>query len=113
MRISDWSSDVCSSDLRLQASFGGTDLALWALVLTAIIGAGAYLVLTARGVLGPRAPKRERNAPREAAIVGLAVLATVGLVANDSSVAVPATMLIVVVPVLVLRQRRRAPGELA
>src|SRR3546814_6125109 len=72
MRISDWSSDVCSSDLlfafidvgrapgsqthlarlaehvlnqrwgpffdnlsrRLQASFGGTDLALWALVLT-------------------------------------------------------------------------------
>src|SRR3546814_18524932 len=91
MRISDWSSDVCSSDLlfafidvgrapgsqthlarlaehvldqrwgpffdnlsrRLQASFGGTDLALWALVLTAIIGAGAYLVVTARGGLGP------------------------------------------------------------
>jgi hypothetical protein len=33
----------------------------------------------------------------------LIVLASVGLVANDSSIAVPATMLIVVVPVLVLR----------
>jgi hypothetical protein len=33
------------------------------------------------------------------------VLAIAGLVANDSSIAVPATMLIVVAPVAVLRAR--------
>jgi ABC-type transport system involved in cytochrome bd biosynthesis fused ATPase/permease subunit len=38
-----------------------------------------------------------------AAAAGLGVLALVGLVANDSSIAVPATMLIVIVPVVALR----------
>ncbi len=38
-----------------------------------------------------------------AALSGLAVLALIGLVANDSSFAVPATMLIIVVPVAVDR----------
>jgi hypothetical protein len=46
---------------------------------------------------------RERHRPTVAAAAGMAVLALAGLVANDSSFAVPATMLIVVVPVLVLR----------
>jgi uncharacterized membrane protein (DUF441 family) len=41
--------------------------------------------------------------PTTAAAAGMAVLALVGLVANDSSIAVPATMLIIVAPVLVLR----------
>jgi hypothetical protein len=38
-----------------------------------------------------------------ALVLGLGTLAVLGLVANDSSVAVPATMLIVAVPVLALR----------
>jgi hypothetical protein len=38
-----------------------------------------------------------------AAAAGLAVLGIIGLVANDSSVAVPMTMFIVIVPVVTLR----------
>ena len=45
--------------------------------------------------------------------MGVGVLATIGLVANDSSIAVPATMLIVVVPVLALRHLDRAESEIA
>jgi hypothetical protein len=44
-----------------------------------------------------------------AAAAGLAVLGTLGVVANDSSFTVPATMLIVVVPALVLRKMSQQP----
>ena len=57
------------------------------------------------------APSSAEGGPRAAAAYGIVVLAAVGLVANDSSVAVPATMLIVVVPVLLTRELDR-PGEL-
>ena len=93
---------------RLEASFGGTELALWALVLGAIAGVAAYAYLAASGRVGPRGPRRRHHVPTRAAAVGLGVLAVVGLVANDSSIAVPATMLIVVVPVLSIRHLERA-----
>jgi hypothetical protein len=94
---------------RLQASFGDAEVAAWILVLGLVVLVGGYVVLVARGALAPgrerdhRRPAWLRGEPASAALAGLAVLATVGLVANDSSIAVPATMLIVVAPVALLR----------
>ena len=98
-----WGPFFDSLTRRLQASFGGAELAAWALVIALIVVVGAYVVLVAGGYVDPRALLSQRHPPTTAAAAGLAVLASVGLVANDSSIAVPATMLIVVVPVLVLR----------
>jgi hypothetical protein len=98
-----WGPFFDSLTRRLQASFGGAELAVWALVGGLIVLVGAYVVLVARGVVDPEVLLGQRHPPTTAAASGLVVLAAVGLVANDSSIAVPATMLIVVVPVLVLR----------
>ena len=62
-----------------------------------------YAVLVTAGRMGPRASRPLRDRPTVAAITGLAVLATIGLVANDSSVAVPLTMLIVIGPAGILQ----------
>ena len=67
------------------------------------MAAGVYATLAALGRAGPRAATRERHRPTVAAVAGLAVLGIIGLVANDSSVAVPLTMFIVIVPVVTLR----------
>jgi hypothetical protein len=88
---------------RWQASFGGAELAAWVTVSLVVLAAVAYAGLVAAGRLGPRAARRERHQPTTAAAAGLGVLAFVGLLANDSSIAVPATMLIVIVPVVVVR----------
>ncbi|MET0727913.1 MAG: hypothetical protein ABWZ76_06400 [Acidimicrobiales bacterium] len=92
---------------RLQASFGGAEIAAWALVVALIIGVAVYVALVARGDLaqGSRAARAGwlAHPPTFAALTGLAVLAVLGLVANDSSIAVPATMLIVVAPIVTLR----------
>jgi hypothetical protein len=98
-----WGPFFDSFTRRLQASFGGAELAGWALVVALIVVVGAYVVLVARGRVDASALLEQGHPPTTAAGAGLAVLAAVGLVANDSSIAVPATMLIVVVPVLVLR----------
>jgi hypothetical protein len=99
---------------RLQASFGNAELGAWALVATLLVAAGAYVVLVASGRLDPRNLIGHGHPPTIAAGAGLTVLAVVGLVANDSSIAVPATMLIVIAPVLVLRAitDRAAPADL-
>jgi hypothetical protein len=70
------------------------------LVGIALVQAGAV----ARRLIGPEAPVRHRSSEAVALAFGLGVLAALGLVVNDSSVAVPATMLIIVVPVLILRR---------
>ncbi len=98
-----WGPFFDSLSRRLQASFGGAELAVWAAIFGLLVVVTAYVVLVARGVVDPNALLSQRHPPTTAAAAGLAVLASVGLVANDSSIAVPATMLIVVVPVLVLR----------
>jgi hypothetical protein len=98
-----WGQFSDSLTRRLQASFGGAELAAWAGVVALGLAVAAYVVLAARGRIDPPPPPGVARPPRTAAVAGLLVLATVGLVANDSSIAVPATMLIVVVPVAVLR----------
>ncbi len=88
---------------RWQASLGGAELAGWITVGAVMVLAGLYAVLVAAGRMGPRATRPLRDRPTLAAVMGLAVLGTVGLVANDSSVAVPLTMLIVVAPAAILQ----------
>jgi hypothetical protein len=88
---------------RFQASFGTADIAVWLVLLGVVAAVAGYVVLVARGVLGPGVPARFRPTPTMAAALGLATLAVVGLVANDSSIAVPATMLIVVAPTMIVR----------
>lgn len=87
---------------RFQASFGAAEVAAWAFVLCAGVLVGAYVVLVARGRVDPHFTVPPAHTVSVAAVGGLLVLAAVGLVANDSSIAVPSTMLIVAVPVLVL-----------
>jgi hypothetical protein len=103
-----WGAFADSLTRRWTASFGGAETAAWGLVWALIAGTALYVALVALHRAGPEAPRR--TGPWVAAAGGLAVLAVVGLVANDSSVAVPATMLIVVAPVVVLQVLRAAPG---
>ena len=111
----EWSVLVDSVGRRLQASFGGVETGAWLAVGRADGGDG-HLHPPRR----PGWPARSDccdgtgHQRRVAAAVGLGVLGAIGWVANDSSIAVPATMMIVVVPVLVDRvvlpahPRRRA-----
>lgn len=96
-----WGAFADTLTRRWQASFGGAELAAWAGIAAIIVATGIYVALVATRRAGPQAPRR--TGPWVAAAGGLLVLAVVGLVANDSSFAVPATMLIVVVPVVVLQ----------
>lgn len=98
-----WRTFSKSLGRRWQASLGGAELAGWITVGSAMVIAWIYAALVAAGRMGPDAPRRLRHRPTLAAAVGLAVLGVVGLVANDSSVAVPLTMLIVAAPVLMLQ----------
>jgi hypothetical protein len=107
--LADGRVDIVASTLwrRLNASFGSGSTIVWALGLSLVGVALAQAIGAARGVAGPGARLRDRPLGDQALAIGLAVLAVVGLVANDSSVAVPATMLLVVVPFLVLRTAAR------
>lgn len=97
--------DTFSKNLgrRWQASLGGAELAGWITVATVMALAGAYAALVATGRMGPQATRALRHRPTLAAAMGLGVLGVVGLVANDSSVAVPLTMLIVIAPAVMLQ----------
>jgi hypothetical protein len=108
-----WDTLADNLSRRWQASFGGAELAAWLTVGAVMTAAGAYAALVAAGRAGPDAPRRLVHRPTLAAAAGLAVLAVVGLVANDSSVAVPTTMLIVVAPVVVLRAVGAPPDAVA
>jgi hypothetical protein len=104
-----WTTFFRSLSRRWQASLGGAELAAWLTVSALVVAAGVYATLAALGRVGPRVAARERHGPTVAAAAGLAVLGIIGLVANDSSVAVPLTMFIVIVPVVALRAVR-SPG---
>jgi drug/metabolite transporter (DMT)-like permease len=93
---------------RIHASFGGSTLLVWLLCLSLVGAALVQAGAVARNLVGPGAPQRSRTPEGIALAIGLGSLALVGLVVNDSSVAVPTTMLIVIVPVLILR--RTAPA---
>jgi hypothetical protein len=104
-----WGPFFDSLTRRWQASFGGAELAAWVTVGAVLAAAAGYALLVAAGWLGPASARRPQHRPTVAAAAGLGVLALVGLLANDSSIAVPGTMLIVVVPVLVLRAIDQGP----
>jgi hypothetical protein len=99
----EWAGLAGSLGRRLQASFGGVDTAAWLAVLALTAGTVTYIRLIDRGREPLRFLRRDWSPAAVAAAVGLGVLGAVGWVANDSSIAVPATMMIVVVPVLVDR----------
>jgi hypothetical protein len=101
-----WDTLGKSLSRRWQGSLGGAELAAWITVGVLMAGALAYAGLVATGRAGPGATRAITHRPTLAAAAGLAVLGVVGLVANDSSVAVPFTMLIVVAPVVMLRVLR-------
>lgn len=95
-----WNPIADSVTRRWQASLGSAELAGWALLAFVALTAGGYLaVIGLRRRHAIRTPLVNPGAPRAAA-VGLPVLAGLGLLANDSSFAVPGTMLIIVVPTL-------------
>ncbi|HEX6423217.1 MAG TPA: hypothetical protein VFZ79_07035 [Acidimicrobiales bacterium] len=104
--------DTFSKNLgrRWQASLGGAQLAGWITVGTVMTLALAYAALVAAGRMGPGATRPLRHRPTLAAADGLGVLGVVGLVANDSSVAVPLTMLIVAAPAFFLQVLAPRPG---
>ncbi|HMJ78262.1 MAG TPA: hypothetical protein VK507_19935, partial [Iamia sp.] len=93
---------------RVHASFGSTDAAVWILALALVLAALVHAAVVARGQ-GWLSRLRPRDTTSLALAIGLGALAALGLVVNDSSIAVPATMLIVIVPVLVSR-RLALPG---
>jgi hypothetical protein len=98
-----WEPFLNSISRRWTASFGSGDTGAWVvLVLLAVIVLG---FLAQRVVAARRRPTARRTlaAPEAAAAIGLGVLALIGLFANDSSFAVPFTMLLVVAPVLIQR----------
>lgn len=108
-----WGQFVDSLTRRLDASFGNAEIAVWALLVTLLAGTAVYVVLVAHGWLDLQRLADGSHRPAGAAAAGLLVLALVGLVANDSSIAVPTTMLIVVVPVVVLRAIPAPPSASA
>ncbi|MCB0972572.1 MAG: hypothetical protein KDA97_13785 [Acidimicrobiales bacterium] len=91
---------------RLNASFGADDTVVWVAALALVAVALVQAFALARGHRLRVGSLTERPPGTVALIVGLGVLAVLGLVTNDSSIAVPATMLIVIVPVVILRQTR-------
>ncbi|MGD9797715.1 MAG: hypothetical protein AB7V15_06370, partial [Acidimicrobiia bacterium] len=98
-----WGPLLDSLGRRWVASFGSGELGAWVVLAVLTAGVAGYVGLVLNGLAG-RDPGRWRlDGPAAAAAIGVGVLATVGLVANDSSFALPATMLLVVVPVLVRR----------
>ena len=98
-----WDPFFASLTRRWSASFGSGQTGAWVVFLLLVGVVLAYLavrLITRAGRLRTRA---SLTPAEESAAIGLAVLAGLGLVANDSSFAVPATMLLIVAPVLLQR----------
>src|SRR3546814_17274150 len=74
MRISDWSSDVCSSDLLLRRSAGNADLPLLFAAQFSLVHAGWMVAYPLAGWLG-------EAAGFGTALIALCALAALGLVA--------------------------------
>jgi hypothetical protein len=103
----EWAGLAGSLGRRLQASFGSYQTVAWAAIVAGLAVTALYVLLRDRGRWPTPAWRDRWPVPLLAAVTGLAILAVLGWTANDSSGAVSATMLIVVVPVLVDRLSRR------
>jgi hypothetical protein len=91
---------------RFHASFGDVEVAAWASLVALVLGTTAYVVVIALRRSRPELFRRRTaglDVPTLAVRNGLFVLAVIGLAANDSSIAVPATMLIIAVPAFILQ----------
>jgi hypothetical protein len=98
-----WDPFFSSLTRRWSASFGSGQTGAWVVFLLVTGVLAIYLALRIAG-RSPRLRTRPSlDPPERAAAVGLAVLAGLGLVANDSSFAVPFTMLLVVAPAVLQR----------
>jgi hypothetical protein len=106
-----WPTLADSLSRRFQASFGGLQVVAWGAIVAAGLLSALYVVLVDRGRLPSHGRRQSWPRPLTAAGAGLLTLALLGWTANDSSFAVPATMLIVVVPVLVDHLLRRAEAS--
>jgi hypothetical protein len=98
-----WEPFVDSLTRRWSASFGRGETGAWVVLVLVAAVVTAYLVQRAL-LHGRLSGTRHLGDAERAAAVGLAVLALLGLVTNDSSFAVPFTMLLVVAPVLLQRR---------
>jgi hypothetical protein len=107
----EWGGLAGSLGRRLQASFGSYQTVAWAAIVGSLAVTALYVVLRDRGRWPSPAWRDGWPVPLLAAVTGLAILAVLGWTANDSSGAVSATMLIVVVPVLVDRLSRRGEAK--
>lgn len=105
-----WSPFFSSLTRRWSASFGSGQTGAWVVFLLLAGVLGVYLAVRIVGRRRTRPVRRTLAAPEQAAAIGLAVLAGLGLVANDSSFAVPATMLLIIAPVLLQRLDRIEVG---
>jgi hypothetical protein len=103
-----WSDLFDSVSRRWQASFGGAELAAWTglifllVVVCTYLGVSVWRARRAADGEGPPAHRFERALV--AAGAGVGVLALLGLLLNDSSFAVPATMLIAAPPIVIHRE---------
>jgi len=95
---------------RAQASFGNSQAIVVLAAAGVVAAALVQAALVATGRIRPGFRRPPWSPGGLALVVGASTLAVLGLVANDSSIAVPATMLIVIVPVVLLRELERAPS---
>ena len=98
-----WDPFFASLTRRWSASFGSGQTGAWVVFLLLFGLVVAYLAVRLMSRSGRMRARASLTPAEEAAAIGLAVLAGLGLVANDSSFAVPATMLLIVAPVLLQR----------
>ena len=109
VRTDGWSSLLTTVGRRLEAGLGGARVAIWTLLVVA-----ALLVVEFVMIRRLRdAEKRRAESPAVRALsVGVAILAVVSLVTNDSGLAAPLTMMAIVVPAaVVLFVGRHDDGE--
>jgi hypothetical protein len=104
-----WDPFFSSLTRRWSASFGSGETGAWVVLLLVSGVLGLYLALRIAGRSTRVRTRPSLDPPERAAAVGLAVLAGLGLVANDSSFAVPFTMLHVVAPAVLQRLDARPP----
>ena len=99
-RVSDRGADEISRffERRWEASIGSPRTAMLLIVALGVAFAVQFAFLRVSSGRGPRVARAGR-----AVLVGLGLLAVIGLVSNDSGIAVPGVMLAVAVPVAVLR----------
>jgi hypothetical protein len=98
-----WDPFFSSLTRRWSASFGSGETGAWVVFLLVSGVVAVYLALRIAGRSTRVRTRPSLDPPERAAAVGLAVLAGLGLVANDSSFAVPFTMLLVVAPAVLQR----------